>query len=88
MLSQKIPKCSHKKYLNLEHIIPLSTWISLPGGLFLRVLKCLVIPMIFCNMVMGVADLSKLGQQGTIGARTFALYMCTTVRGLTEAKIT
>eukprot|EP00466_Bigelowiella_natans_P002765 jgi/Bigna1/130418/aug1.11_g5126 len=62
-------------------------WVSLPGSLFLRMLKCLVIPMIFCNMVMGVADLSELGQQGVIGTRTFALYSVTTVLACVEGLV-
>lgn len=63
-------------------------WISFPGALFIRALKCLVIPMVFCNMVVGVAELSGLGQTGAIGGRTFALYMTTTLVAAIEGVVT
>lgn len=55
------------------------TWLSFPGKLFLRALSCLVVPLIFCNMVTGIAEISKLGGTGKIGSRTIGMYMLTTV---------
>jgi len=54
------------------------SWVGFPGELFLRALKCLVIPMIFCNMVVGVAEISGLGAVGKVGSTTFKAYMSTT----------
>ena len=56
----------------------LAFWLGFPGSLFLRALKCLVTPMIFCNMVVGVAELAGLGKTGKLFSRTFGLYMLTT----------
>jgi Na+/H+-dicarboxylate symporter len=34
--------------------------VGFPGAIFLRFLKCLVIPMIFCNMTMGIAEIAQV----------------------------
>ena len=60
------------------------SWFGFPGELFLRALKCLVIPMIFLNMVCGVADISGLGQVGRVGSVTFKAYMFTTTIAAVE----
>lgn len=53
-------------------------WVAFPGKLFLRALSCLVIPLIFCNMVTGVAEVSQLGGTGKVGGLAVGLYMFTT----------
>lgn len=50
-----------------------STLVNLPGRVFLRVLKCFVIPMVFASLSTGVANIVLLGKVSTIGTRT-ALY--------------
>jgi hypothetical protein len=59
-------------------------WIGFPGDIFIRFLKGLVIPMIFCNMIVGIADIAELGNLGKIGSRTFLLYMATTCLAAVE----
>ena len=51
----------------VEQRTNLAFWIGFPGKLFLRALKCLVIPLVFCSMVCGVVELSTLGQAGAVG---------------------
>lgn len=50
-----------------------SDLVNLPGRVFLRVLKCFVIPMVFASLSTGVANIVLLGKVSTIGTRT-ALY--------------
>ena len=57
----------------------LAYWLGFPGTLFLRALKCLVIPLVFCSMVCSTVELSTLGLAGTVGISTFGMYMVTTI---------
>ncbi|TYZ62120.1 hypothetical protein PybrP1_005141, partial [[Pythium] brassicae (nom. inval.)] len=50
-----------------------SNLVNIPGRVFLRVLKCFVIPMVFASLSTGVANIVLLGKVSTIGTRT-ALY--------------
>jgi Na+/H+-dicarboxylate symporter len=56
----------------------LAFWLGFPGGLFLRALKALVIPLIFCSIVCSTVEMSTLGLAGTVGSSTFLCYMATT----------
>ena len=51
-------------------------YISWAGDMFLRFLKMIVVPIVFCSMVTGVAS---LGNQGRIAGKTFAVYVSTTL---------
>ena len=57
----------------------LAYWLGFPGTLFLRALKCLVIPLVFCSMVCSTVELSTLGLAGAVGISTFGMYMVTTI---------
>lgn len=59
-------------------------WLTFPGTLFLRALKCLVIPLIFCNMALGVAEMTSLGNTGKIGVRAIGFFMTTTLFAVLE----
>lgn len=49
------------------------------GGLFLRLLQMIVVPLIFSSLVTGVTGLGDPRQLGRLGARTFAYYMGTSL---------
>ncbi|KAG9408684.1 hypothetical protein AC1031_020532 [Aphanomyces cochlioides] len=36
-----------------------TTWLRVPGDLFIRALHCIVVPFIFCAVVSGIGDLAK-----------------------------
>eukprot|EP00122_Pirum_gemmata_P005724 Pgem_evm1s5217 len=55
------------------------SWVALPGDLFLRALKCIVILMVFTSMIISVVDMIKAGKAFTIGWKTIGLYLLTTV---------
>jgi len=57
----------------VEQRTNLAFWIGFPGKLFLRALKCLVIPLVFCSMVCGVVELSTHGQTGAVGKHHFII---------------
>ncbi len=54
-------------------------YISWAGEMFLRFLKMIVVPIVFCSMVTGVASLGNQGGLGRIAGKTFGFYVCTTL---------
>jgi Na+/H+-dicarboxylate symporter len=66
----------------------LAFWLGFPGGLFLRALKALVIPLIFCSIVCSTVEMSTLGLAGTVGSSTFFCFMCTTALAVLTGIIT
>lgn len=53
-------------------------WVSPLGTLFLKVLKLLVVPLIFVAIVDGIARAGNLEKLSRLGGRTLAYYMVTT----------
>ena len=53
--------------------------MGLLGVLFLRALKCIVLPIVFVNVVLAVLDMMSVGAAGGVGGKTVLLYLFTTV---------
>ena len=53
------------------------TLIGFPGELLLRVLKMLILPLITCSLIVGLANLDS-SVSGRIGARAVTYYLSTT----------
>lgn len=65
-----------------------ATWLGMPGYIYLRALKLLVVPLVFCSVITGIASLQDLGVgTGTLGKRTVALYAITTIIGVIEGLV-
>ena len=58
-------------------------WIGLVGDLFIRGLKCVILPLVFINVTVSVIDMMNVGKAGSIGWKTIALYLVTTVLAAT-----
>ncbi|KAG7359467.1 sodium:dicarboxylate symporter [Nitzschia inconspicua] len=54
-------------------------WIGLVGDLFLRSLKCFVLPLVFVNVIISVVDMMSVGKASTIGWTVIGLYLSTTI---------
>lgn len=54
-------------------------WIGLVGDMFLRGLKCVVLPLVFVNVSLATADMLGLGKARKVGTSTVGLYMFTTL---------
>jgi hypothetical protein len=54
-------------------------WIGLLGDLFLRALKCVILPLVFCSITISVMDMLALGKAGTMVLLTICLYIFTTI---------
>ncbi len=53
------------------------------GSVFLKVLKMLVVPIVFFSLVSGVANLNNIASLGRIGVKTLSLYIFTTIFAIT-----
>ncbi|RLN91514.1 hypothetical protein BBJ28_00016711 [Nothophytophthora sp. Chile5] len=60
---------------NLEVSADVSNLVNLPGKIFLQVLKCFVIPMVFTSLSTTVADLVLLGKVRVVGTRTALMFV-------------
>jgi len=65
----------------------LISWIGLPGDLFIRALKCLVLPLIFVNIIIAVIDMLSIGNAAKIGGTTVVIYMLTTTVAAIEGTL-
>ena len=62
-----------------------AVWLGMPGTLYLRALKLLVGPLVFCSVIVGFSALSELGvSSSSIGPRCALLYLATSVAGSLE----
>lgn len=57
------------------------------GGLFLRLLKMLVVPLIVSSLIAGVTAMGNLKDLGSLGARTLAFYLGTSALAITTGII-
>ena len=53
------------------------------GDIFLKILKMLVVPIVFFSLVSGVANLNNISSLGRIGIKTISLYIFTTLTAIT-----
>mmetsp|Transcript_58887 Transcript_58887/g.65876 ORF Transcript_58887/g.65876 Transcript_58887/m.65876 type:complete len:615 (+) Transcript_58887:43-1887(+) len=54
-------------------------WINLVGDMFLRMLKCIVLPIVFVNVIIAVVDMMQVGKAGGVGGTTVIIYISTTL---------
>jgi Na+/H+-dicarboxylate symporter len=54
-------------------------WVGLLGDMFLRMLRCVILPLVFMSVLLSVNDMLKVGRAKTVGLLTFGLYLTTTV---------
>ncbi len=59
------------------------TWISWVGDLFLRLIRMLIVPLVFLTLVSGIVAMGDPKRLGSLGARTIGLYLCTTAIAVT-----
>ena len=52
-------------------------WIGLLGDLFIRALKCVILPLVFASIAISVMDMLALGKAGSMVRNTIGLYLFT-----------
>lgn len=63
------------------------SWVKLPGDLFIRALKCIVLPLVFVNIILAVVDMIRAGKASAVGWKTIGLYTLTTLLASIEGLI-
>ncbi|BAV94489.1 dicarboxylate/amino acid:cation symporter [Ichthyobacterium seriolicida] len=54
-------------------------WIAPFGTIFIRILKFIAVPLVLFSIITGISNISNILQLGKIGAKTFSLYLLTTI---------
>ncbi|EQC25900.1 hypothetical protein SDRG_16272 [Saprolegnia diclina VS20] len=57
----------------------LALWLELPGNLFVRALRCLIVPMVFCTMTVSIAEIVVLNKTSILTWRTAAVLFSTSI---------
>ncbi len=55
--------------------------VEVGGELFLRLLKMIVVPLVFTSVLCGVLGLGDVRKLGRPGAAAIGYYLCTTIAG-------
>ena len=69
----------------IKDIILIDNVFYLGGNLFIKLMKMLVVPLVFCSIIVGVTSISDIRKLGTIGGRTIGIYLITTALAVTIA---
>lgn len=48
------------------------------GTLFVNTIKMLIVPLVFCSLIVGVTSMEDTAKMGRIGFKSFGFYLCTT----------
>ncbi len=59
------------------------TWIKPIGTAFMRLIKMVIVPLVFASLLVGVASLGDIRKLGRLGGRTLGLYLGTTAAAVT-----
>lgn len=66
----------------IKDIILMDNVFYLGGNIFIRLLKMLVVPLVFFAIVVGIASISDMRKIAMIGGRSLLLYIITSVIGI------
>jgi Na+/H+-dicarboxylate symporter len=69
----------------IKNVIFMDNVFYLGGNLFIKLMKMLVVPLVFCSIVVGVASISDIKTLGSIGGTTIVIYLITTAIAVTVA---
>jgi len=61
----------------------LVTWLKPIGTIFMRLIKMVIVPLVFASLLVGVASLGDIRKLGRLGGRTLGLYLATTAAAVT-----
>lgn len=79
VLCYAVPASSIKDEIIVEGVL------YVIGQGFIRLMKMLVVPLVFCSIVCGSMSIGDTKKLGTVGVRTLIFYLCTTALAITVA---
>lgn len=62
---------------------PGSESLSWIGDIFMRLIRMVVVPLVFVTLISGVVSMGDPSKLGSLGAKTLAIYMATTLAAIT-----
>ena len=71
----------------IKDFILMDNLFYLGGDIFIRLMKMLVVPLVFCSIIMSLASISDIRKLGTIGARSIVFFMFTNIISIAIALI-
>ena len=60
-----------------------ATYLKPIGTLFVNTIKMLIVPLVFCSLIVGVTSMQDTAKMGRIGFKSFAFYLGTTSIAIT-----
>ena len=66
-----------------ELSLMLGEWIALPGVVFLSLIQMVIIPLVVCSIILGIAESGNLGFLAKMGARLLPYFVLTTMISIT-----
>ena len=69
----------------IKDIVLMNNVFYLGGNVFIKLMKMLVVPLVFFSIVVGVASISDIRKIGKIGGMTIGIYLLTTALAVTIA---
>ena len=57
---------------------PVKLWIAPIGTMFINLIKMMIVPVVFCSLIVGMTSMGDMKKLGRVGAKTLAIYMVTT----------
>ncbi|MBQ2961719.1 dicarboxylate/amino acid:cation symporter [Methanobrevibacter sp.] len=69
----------------IKNVILIDNVFYLGGNLFIKLMKMLVVPLVFCSIIVGVTSISDIKKIGTIGGKVICIYLITTALAVSIA---
>ena len=69
----------------IKEVILIDNVFYLGGNLFIKLMKMLVVPLVFCSIIVGVTSISDIRKIGSIGGRAILIYLLTTALAVSIA---
>jgi len=62
---------------------PRASYLQPVGDIFIRLIRMIVVPLVFASLLVGTASLGDIRKLGRIGIKTIGYYLCTTAIAIT-----
>jgi Na+/H+-dicarboxylate symporter len=72
---------------NLKISPDAAKWVAFPGDLFIAALNCLIVPMVFCSVVVCIGELMQAGKAASIGGRMITYFAISAITSSTTSVI-
>ena len=69
----------------IKDLILIDNVFYLGGNLFIKLMSMLVVPLVFCSIIVGVTSISDIKKIGSIGGRAILIYLLTTALAVSIA---